>query len=72
MNIKEISRRMDKKQTYKWGCSPSDLYTLFNAMSGKTIIQTNEHLTAEIITKKLRGKGFNIIGDVPAMKDLRD
>ena len=72
MNVKEISRSMDKKKPYRWGCSPFGQYVLFGAENGKTIYQTHEHLTAEIVTKKLRGMGFNIVGDVPAVSDLRD
>ncbi len=72
MNLKEVAKRMDKKKSYRWGCSPFGAYTLFGAETGRTIYQTHEHLTAEIVSKKLRGMGFNIVGDVPAYQDLRD
>ena len=72
MNVKQIARSLDKKRLYKWRCSPFGEFVLHNAETGRTIYTTDEHLTAEIISKKLRGMGFNIVGDVPAKVDLRD
>lgn len=71
MNLKEVAKRMDKKKQYRWGVNPFGRYNLFGE-TGKTIYSTHEHLTAEIVTKKLRGMGFNIVGTVPAYQDLRD
>lgn len=72
MNLKQVAKMMSKKNPYRWGVSPFGQYVLFGAETGKTIYRTDEHLTAEIVTKKLRGMGFNIIGEVPAAKELRD
>lgn len=72
MNVKQIANAMDKRKVYKWGCSPFGDYVLHNAETGRTIYSTEEHLTAEIVTKKLRGMGYNIVGDIPAKIDLRD
>ena len=71
MNLKEVAKRMDKKKQYKWDVTPFGEYKL-TGQTGHSIYQTTEHLTAEIVSKKLRGMGFNIVGTVPAMTDLRE
>lgn len=70
MNLKEVSRRMSKKTQHKWIVENS-VYTLIGEQCYR-VYSTTEHLTAEIVTKKLRGMGYIIVGDVPAAKDLRD
>lgn len=71
MNLKEVAKTMSKKKQYKWGLNPvGNRLNLFGE-TGKTVYSTTEHLTAEIVTKKLRGMGYQIIGSVPA-PDLRD
>ena len=62
---------MDKKKQYKWEANPFGEYHLIGE-TGHRIYTTDEHLTAEIVSKKLRGMGFNIVGNVPAFKDLCD
>ena len=61
---------MSKKTQYKWVAADS-VYTLVGEQCYR-VYSTTEHLTAEIVTKKLRGMGYNIVGDVPALQDLRD
>lgn len=71
MNLKELSKRMDKRSQYKW-IETLDGYYSLRGETGKNLYKTDEHLTAEIVSKKLRGMGFSIVGDVPATRELRD
>ena len=71
MNLKETTKRMDKKLAYRWDALDSGYYKLLSE-TGRGVYMTLEHLTAELVTKKLRSMGFNIVGDVPAIRDLRD
>ena len=65
MNLKETAKRMSKKRTYRWIISPTGQYHLFGE-GGHTIIVTGGRYEAEIVTRKLRGMGMQIPGDVPA------
>ena len=71
MNCKELSKRMNRRNPYKWVLDTSNCYALVG-QAGKTLYKTDEHLTAEIVAKKLRGMGFNIVGEVPSNINLRD
>ena len=60
MNVKDVAKRMDKKRVYYWAVNPFGRYFLYGE-TGKTIYSTAEKYEAELVTKKLRGMGMNIL-----------
>lgn len=69
MNVKDIAKRMDKKKVYRWAINPFGRYHLYGE-TGRTIYSTAEKFEAEIVTKKLRGMGMNIVGNIPFEMDM--
>jgi len=65
MNLKDVAKRMNRKDVYRWGVSAIGRYQLFNTKSGALIYSTGERYEAEVVTKKLRGMKMNIVGDIP-------
>ena len=61
MNVKDLVRGMDKRKVYRWGQSALGTFVLFGE-TGKTIYRTDDRFEMETVTKKLRGRGINIIG----------
>lgn len=68
MNVKEVARVMDKRKVYTWGMNAVGRLQLYGKESGKLIYSTAARYDAEVVTKKLRGMGMNIVGEIPLAK----
>lgn len=67
MNVKEILKRMDKKKAYWWAMMANGTYEL-RSTGGYKIHTVTDRYDAEIMTRKLRSRRMNIVGDVPAWR----
>lgn len=64
MNLKDLKRKLDPKARYIWAKDTPYSWRLVNEVTMKTAYGCEDRLTAEMLTRKLRGARYSV-GDVP-------
>ncbi len=60
MNIKDLTKKMDRSVSYRWVKPTPYSWRLINSVTLKTAYGCEDHLTAVTMTRKLRAARFTV------------
>lgn len=60
MNLKSLKKTLDRKAVYRWVLDTPYSFRLINSITMKTVFGCEDRLTAECLTRSLRGMRFQV------------